>query len=425
MKLLKFILSFFFMPICTASLMSEDASNVYTWQRCAETAAALNPELLSSKEAVEASKASRGSARATLLPDVNANASAQRGGESSSDASNSFSYGLNANQLIFDGLKSYYNLKSANAAVENSRYAYNVTSAAIRLKLKNAFIELLKAQSMVSIYEEIQNRRKHVMDLVKMRYDAGSEHRGSYYSARADYVAAAASLKSAVRELDLSKKNLCFIMGINERTNLTVKGDIHQTLSYSEKPDFSSIAGNNPSYRQSEAQVKSAELALNASRAAFSPTVSGSGSVGRNGQELSDMKTNWSVGLSVSAPLFSGGETWYGCKRAQAEYNQALLNQKMTHNEVMQTLEQSWNSLLDSIENVEVQKMNLDAYTERSRIGEAQYQIGTLSFDNWTIIENSLSNAQKSYLEACASALTSEAQWINSQGGTLDNEIAR
>jgi hypothetical protein len=51
-----------------------------------------------------------------------------------------------------------------------------------------------------------------------------------------------------------------------------------------------------------------------------------------------------------------------------------------------------------------------------------QYSIGTLSFDNWTIIENSRANAEKSYIEACASALTAEAQWINASGGTLENE---
>ena len=164
---------------------------------------------------------------------------------------------------------------------------------------------------------------------------------------------------------------------------------------------------------------------MKTSQTSFSPKLSASGNIGRAGETLNDMPVSWSVGLEVSAPLFSGGETWYSYKRAQSVYNQAFLNDRNIKNETMRKLEESWNALMNSIENVDVQKANLDAVTERSRIGEAQYSIGTLSFDNWTIIENNLTNARRAYLEACAEALTSEARWINSIGGTLDNEIVR
>jgi hypothetical protein len=59
---------------------------------------------------------------------------------------------------------------------------------------------------------------------------------------------------------------------------------------------------------------------------------------------------------------------------------------------------------------------------ERSKIGEAQYLIGSLSFDNWTILESNLVSAKKSYLEAGAEVLRAEATWIQSIGGALENE---
>jgi len=68
-----------------------------------------------------------------------------------------------------------------------------------------------------------------------------------------------------------------------------------------------------------------------------------------------------------------------------------------------------------------VQNQYLGAAKERSTIGEAKYSIGLLSFDNWTIIENSLVSARKSYLEACAAVLRAEATWLQSIGGTLEN----
>lgn len=137
------------------------------------------------------------------------------------------------------------------------------------------------------------------------------------------------------------------------------------------------------------------------------------------------MYGNWSVGFEITAPLFQGGETWYGYSKSKAAYRQALSDEKGVKNTVMKSLEESWNTLLDSIDNVDVQKSALDAAVERSKIGETQYSIGTLSFDNWTIIESSLASTKKSYQEACAAALVSEAGWIKSKGGTLENESER
>ena len=406
--------------------LSAQQAHVYTWEECAKTALTGNHELLSSKERIEQSKAAKGTARSVMLPSINANAGIDRSksGAGNQGAKNNYSYGLNGRQLLFDGLESYYNLKSADADIETSNYGYIVTSSSVRMSLKTAFISLLRAQEMVRILEEIQTRRKHVMDLVKMKYDAGSEHRGSYYSARADFLSAQAAVKSAKREVGLAKKTLSFLMGISEENDFAVKGDIKTALAYNDKPDLNTIAVNNPVYLRSASETNAALLSMQASKAAFSPQLSASGNIGRSGPELDEMNTGWSVGLAVSAPLFSGGSTWYSYKRSEAMYNQMVLNEKTTKNDVLKSLEESWNNLIDSIENVDVQKAVLDANIERSRIGEAQYSIGTLAFDNWTIIENNLSNAQRSYLEACAQALVSEARWINSLGGTLDNEIS-
>jgi outer membrane protein TolC len=67
-----------------------------------------------------------------------------------------------------------------------------------------------------------------------------------------------------------------------------------------------------------------------------------------------------------------------------------------------------------------VRKNFLQASEERAKIAQAQYSNGLISFDNWTIIEDDLVQAQKSFLDAQANAFLTEAQWIQAQGGTLD-----
>ncbi len=60
------------------------------------------------------------------------------------------------------------------------------------------------------------------------------------------------------------------------------------------------------------------------------------------------------------------------------------------------------------------------ATEERSKIAQAQYSIGLVTFDNWTIIEDNLVKAKNNYLDAQAAALLAEAKWIQAKGETLE-----
>jgi len=69
-----------------------------------------------------------------------------------------------------------------------------------------------------------------------------------------------------------------------------------------------------------------------------------------------------------------------------------------------------------------VQGKFFEAARERAKITQAQYSTGLISFDNWTIIEDDLVNAKKSFLDVQADALIAEANWIQAKGGTLYDE---
>ena len=67
-----------------------------------------------------------------------------------------------------------------------------------------------------------------------------------------------------------------------------------------------------------------------------------------------------------------------------------------------------------------MERKSLDAALERSKIAEAQYSIGFITFDNWIIIQDDLVRAKRSYLDARAAALQAEASWIQAKGETLE-----
>ncbi len=100
--------------------------------------------------------------------------------------------------------------------------------------------------------------------------------------------------------------------------------------------------------------------------------------------------------------------------------NQAKATERSGRDGIILTLEQAWTAWQNAIDTVAVQKEVLHAADERAKISRVEYTNGLISFDNWTIIEDNLAQAQTSLLTAQTNAFIAEAQWIQALGRTLD-----
>jgi len=421
----RYLVALMSVSILFPSAVFSQTARTLTWDACVKEAEKKNPDLISARETVLQQESAVGITRSPLLPQISATASGKKthtGGNGVDTTSNSYSYGITGRQLIFDGFKSWYDLKGESSRLDAARMSYIASSATIRYNLRTAFVALLKAQQMLSLTKEIETRRKHNLDLVRLRYEAGSEHRGSYYAAKADYAQAQADVASAEREIGTARRTLASLIGADSSEQFTASGSIALDTKYETDPAVEKLAVNHPSVKMMELRKNAARSDATASKLDFSPQLYGFANAGKSGDTLAAKSTTWSIGVEASAPLFEGGRTYYSMTKAQSAYRQADADEKSTHATVLTAIGKSWNALKDSIENVNVQKEYLNAALERSKIGEAQYSIGLLSFDNWTILETNLVNAKKSYLSACAQALSAEAEWIQSIGGPLEYE---
>ena len=168
------------------------------------------------------------------------------------------------------------------------------------------------------------------------------------------------------------------------------------------------------------AKKEAARYNLQSVRADFLPVVYLNSSAGRTSSDWEPERGEWSVGLSVSFPLFEGGSRAAEVSKAESLFHQSEADEQSGKNSVLVTLENTWKNLQDSVTYVSVQKKFLDAAEERAKIASAQYETGLISFDDWIIIENNLVTTLKSYLNAQADMLIAEAYWIQATGGTLE-----
>ncbi len=397
----------------------------YTWKECVELTERSQPDLVAAREKVLQAKAAVGVARSGYLPQVDAVAGVSRSRKefsepySGSKTADTYSYGVKGRQLLFDGMKSVYDIKAAGKNLEEAEYQFQVVSAAVRLSLRQAFVQLLKTQETVKITKEIADRRKRNLQLVRMRYRAGREHKGALMTAQASLGQADYEHAQALRNRDLAQRQLVKEMGLRYQEAFSVTGEFTVEVAQREKPDFDRMVERNPNLQRAIKQREAAEYAAKAARSGWYPTIDAYGSAGKTGPNFPPANTEWAVGLEMTYPLFQGGATHYGSAKAEAQMRQLKAEVISARAGVLIALEQKWINLQNEIDRVKVQYQYLQAAEERSRIAEAQYNVGFILFDNWIIIEDALANAKKSYLEAKAGALVAEAEWLQAKGETL------
>jgi outer membrane protein TolC len=414
------ILAAIFLIAGFGNIYASDAEKL-SWGQCIQEAAKNHPDLIASQQIVKQSEASQQQTASGLFPQITSSLSAQTS-QSSGQETNSYGYGVSASQLLFDGNKTVNNLKASSEDIVAAKQGFRFTSTSVRFRLRSAFVDLLGAQEMLRITEEIYNIRRGNLELIVLRYASGLEHKGALLTAEADLADAQYGIAQTKRSVGVAQRQLVKEMGRKQLTPLYAQGDFQIKDSALEEPDFALLAKNNSTLQQLIAQKRSAEFSLKSAYANFYPEISGSAGANRTGTRWSPPDKQWDLGVSLSLPLFEGGLRIAQVSQAQAKVRQLEANQRSALDSAILTLQQNWAILQDAIENVSVQNKALIAAQERSQIAQAQYSIGFVSFDNWTIIEDNLVKAKRNYLNAQIAALLAEAKWIQAKGEVLEYE---
>jgi outer membrane protein TolC len=260
------------------------------------------------------------------------------------------------------------------------------------------------------------------LELITLRYQSGLEHEGALLTAESDVAQASFELAQAKRDVELTQRQLTKEMGREEFIPMSVKGEFAISDTVKEKPDYEEIVKNNPSLLQAVAKKNATSFNIKSAYANFSPQLSANLGADKTGSNWPPRDKGWNAGLSVTMPIFEGGLRTAQVSQAKALYKQAEANERSTKASAIVSLAQTWAELQDAVETVDVQRKALDAAAKRSEIAEAQYSTGFITFDNWTIIEDNLVTAKKSFLNAQANMLLAEASWIQAKGETLEYE---
>ncbi len=393
---------------------------ILTWQDCVRLATKENPDLQASREVVLNSDAVRMGAYSALYPQISASVGDTRGYQGANlyapyAYSTAYNEQLSISQIIFNGFATKGNIDQARAQLNLAFANLNGEKALVSYNLKTAFAQLLYAQKLIKISQNVIDIQQSNARLVKLLYEGGSEDKGNMQLSQANLDQALYNLDQAVRTRDLSGVQLGVYIGQNLPAPVVAEGEL-QTDVLPAKPDFTKLALLTPLYFEHQAQVGAAAAGITIANSGWYPTVTADASAYRSDSQFPLKNHGWAAGFSVSYPIFQGGATYFDVKAADASLRQALDNLRSGTNDAALTLAQMFKNMVDAEDNVRIQQELLDATALRYKIAQADYRNGLMSFQDFNTITDSYVGQLQTLLSAQLSAVVAEAAWEEARG---------
>lgn len=416
------------------------AQETLTWEQSVKLATLNNPDLVASHESLRSYEAKYGGSYSAYYPQITASTGGTYTHTSSSQAGSSEnstspegstfsggSFGGSANplhqytasvtvsQTLYDGGLTPGNVAQAGANYRAQVAAFVLEKSLISYDLKSAFAQLLYAQELVTLTEQIVKRRRSDADLIHLKYDGGRENKGSWMLSESDYQQAVLDFHNAQRDVVVSQHQLAQIMGVKLAHPIIAVGTL-ATQQPPASPDFDKLAVETPTHFQQVSTTEASRAGITIARSGILPTVSVGASLEREDTSYFPKSSGWNADFSVSIPIFDGGKTNFDVKAAEANLRQSLANQESSDDSSVYTLVQNYSTLVSNIEAVGVNQTTVAAQKVRSEIGEGQYSNGLISFTDFNLIENDLVTAEDQELQSRRDAVIAEANWEYAQG---------
>jgi outer membrane protein TolC len=405
------------------ALGADSVTSPLSWKSSLTTARAFNKELKIAKEKLNEFKAAREIPQSSTFPQLSSSLASQYSSTQTTSGLNT-NLSLTAKQSLFDGFKTLSAIEVADLNIHSAELDYWLKESEIFYKLRQSFYEVLRSQELLKLSEQLMVRRKQQLSLVKLRYEAGLEHRGSLFTAEANLARAENDIVQTKRNLMINQKTLAQIMGQDDLKNFTVTADLKLEIDLSTEPEMEQLIAATPAYLKTQLDQSAAEYQLKISQADYWPEISLQGSYFKTLQETAAFGNDgrWNVGLNLNLSLIDFGKRDANVKMAESRLKQVEFSIQNTVSLMKVQLAQAWTGLQNAFNQIQVSQKFLEATQERSTIAGVQYSSGLISFDNWIIIENDFANARRDYLNTQVDAVITEAKWRQLKGEKLNEE---
>jgi multidrug efflux system outer membrane protein len=299
-----------------------------------------NQELKAAMARVDQARATARVARSELLPGLDANPSWRRERFSPNQVpnfgditANTFRAPLDLSYEIDLWGRVRRGFESARAEAAASVAAFHTILLALQSDVAQNYFALRALDAEIATIVSTVSLRNEQVQLVRSRFEGGIGNELDVARAETELATAEAEAASLARRRAELENALAILVGENPAAFRLAALDSANT-SWNPKPPAvpaglpADLLERRPDVAEAERQLAAANARIGVAKAAFFPVLRLTGSGGYVSGDIDDLfnweSRIWSIGPSVSLPVFAGGRNRAAYKRSQAAFEEAV-----------------------------------------------------------------------------------------------------
>ncbi|HYA88887.1 MAG TPA: TolC family protein [Nitrospirota bacterium] len=330
------------------------------------------------------------------------------------------SYGIQANQLLYDFGKTSSSINAAQYGVKARQIETQRTRNQTALDFIVAYYDLLEAEKLLQVAkEEVKNVEAHKSD-AEAKYGAGVITKNEVLQADATLADSRQRLVTAenLHSFLASRVNSLLLRPLNEPV-VVEEVTTHPATGMTLDEAWTFAEAESPELKDIDAQIAAKEETVRTTQAEYFPTLYLSGGYEYTENRYMVQPSNWSLIAGVNINLFSGGASSSKVSIAMSELRSLRLARDKVLDNIRLAVENAYLDLQSSREKIEVTKTAIASATENLRLQRLRYHEGvataTDELDAVTLMTTAETNSWKS-LYGVGRA---EAQLLYSMGRDL------
>lgn len=379
-------------------------------------ALAANPGLQASQAALRQAQESLYAQQGTLLPTVDANASAER-----QQFSLAF-FGQPGPPLLFNLFQATANVayspdvfggkrrqvEQVRAQADYQRFELEASYLTLTANVVTAAIQEASLRAQIEATEDIVKAESQQLSVVRNQFEAGSAPRTDVLAQESELVQTQAMLPGLQKQLAQQRHLLAALTGRfpNQGRGETLSLAALRLPTRLPVSLPSKLVAQRPDVRAAEEQLHQASAQIGVAVANMLPQLNLTaeyGSIALSPSTLFTPQTTvWSGTAAVTQPIFHGGTLLHQERAAVAAYEMAEAQYRNTVLQAFQNVADALRALQDDARTLEIQERAVRVASESLDLSRIQYQDGTITY-------LTLLNAQRNYEQARLAAVQAQA----------------
>ena len=327
-----------------------------------------------------------------------------------------YTAGVASNWTLFDGLANFANLSKNEKTFESAKFQFSKLKQDVVFQTLSSFYDVLDAQKLLAVKEEDLKWNQKNFEIISERNKLGAVTLADVYSQQVKTGNAELELIKAKNSYQTLKSAFQYYLGLDVLEEYSLqdpapldmtKADVGlQTENEQITNSINEALKSRDDYLSAKLSLQSAQESITIAKAGYLPSVTNQVSIGSQVDDVKNLfkTTNYSVGLSLNIPIFSGWSTSSQIQMAQVDTKVKEIELEDLSKQIKRDIQRNFLDLQSAYKAIDVSTQNVKAAEENRRIQQEKYSLGSTTLldvlianSDYTTAVTNLINSQYAY----------------------------